>query len=666
MALRQRAPYHVEGDFARPACDVGRLWLRGDIAALDQVVHTGDLIAARFALEALDAIEDPSSVDTYLWCLETLEDDVGVLAAAALAVGHAGECRAVPLLLALLDYDYSNISEHQEAAAIALGELNDPAVIPVLVAKVTDSSVADAAMEALSRIGGPQAAAGLLSVLHDIWWYPGLALALRTLGAIGDRQAIPAVAEIASMPGEWGTDDHDDDDDDGPYADRMGALMYRGGVHPDVRRAAVEALGRLGGTEVVKPLIRALRDPDEQTAAQAAIALRSLPQARSELIDALGAPEAHVRSTVCGVLATLADPRAVPALARVLATDRSGAVRAAAATALGRFDVEQARFALHGALNDSHGCLAAATELARRPDTPAGTFAEMLARGTEAQRCAAAAALGAIAGPVDISILAAAVDDGTVAVRRAAVDALGQRGDIAAAPPLVDALRSDNQPGTVRARAAAALGALGDADQAVEPLIQALGQASDPVRLRAAEALGRIRADSAIAALESAAASDSDVAVRAAAIDALAAVGGPGVAALARLARKAPASQRAPIVRALGRSEAEESIPYLATVAASGDAGERLTAVEALTMIPSPLTIEPLRAALAAGADDPWASETWQTSELVLNALARYDDRAAIETVLHEFSFGSAHAAAHKALAEIAARRPNVSWLAAS
>lgn|SRR5258705_2070491 len=146
MERPQRPSYEVVGNVARATCDVGRLWLKRDIDALDRVVRTGDLLSANHAIEALDEIRDPASVKTYLWCLE-VEEDVLLLDAAAQAVGHAGERRAVPRLLALLNQQHPSFEHRPEkpAAATALGELKDPAAIPTLLAKVTSYSVGEAA-----------------------------------------------------------------------------------------------------------------------------------------------------------------------------------------------------------------------------------------------------------------------------------------------------------------------------------------------------------------------------------------------------------------------------------------------------------------------------------------------------------------------------------------
>ena len=101
--------------------------------------------------------------------------------------------------------------------------------------------------------------------------------------------------------------------------------------------------------------------------------------------------------------------------------------------------------------------------------------------------------------------------------RRAAANALIEIPDRRAVATLARALRDDDE--TVRRNAAFALGELhdtrgaGERDAVVEPLVEALADASPLVRLAAVSALGRTKAPGAVASLEALAA-DGDVLVR--------------------------------------------------------------------------------------------------------------------------------------------------------
>jgi HEAT repeat protein len=89
----------------------------------------------------------------------------------------------------------------------------------------------------------------------------------------------------------------------------------------------------------------------------------------------------------------------------------------------------------------------------------------------------------------DVKGLIMAVNDEERAVRLAAIEALGEIGDLRAVEPLITALQ-DGSWG-VRSYAAAALGAIGDA-RAVKPLSALIRDSKKVVRKAAAEALAKI------------------------------------------------------------------------------------------------------------------------------------------------------------------------------
>ncbi len=189
-----RPPYRVAGGVAYPAVDVGRLFLCHEVEALCRVVREGDSQSAWFAVECLDDLADPVAADTLLWCLEVLGNEVSLYEAAARGLGRLKEPRAFPLLINLLRYDYTNITDHQQAAAWALGELGDSRAVGPLIDATDRVSVADAALTALGRIGSPDAVQKLLDRLGDSSWWIGFACAARALGDLADPRAIPALA----------------------------------------------------------------------------------------------------------------------------------------------------------------------------------------------------------------------------------------------------------------------------------------------------------------------------------------------------------------------------------------------------------------------------------------------------------------------------------------
>jgi len=106
---------------------------------------------------------------------------------------------------------------------------------------------------------------------------------------------------------------------------------------PEVRSAAVRALGRIGGPSVVPALLSALQPPrsvPRRIVAQAL--LRIGAAATPELIGALAAPEVDVAAAAADVLGVLCVADAAPKLVEVAAGGRDPRLQRAAVAALGR------------------------------------------------------------------------------------------------------------------------------------------------------------------------------------------------------------------------------------------------------------------------------------------------------------------------------------------
>jgi HEAT repeat protein len=196
-------------------------------------------------------------------------------------------------------------------------------------------------------------------------------------------------------------------------------------------------------------------------------------------------------------------------------------VRCAAVTAL-------------GSIRDPRALSALLKVVDRVADGPFHRWRPFARRAATAGRCVPIGVLtGALVaqGPWAIFSLLPRLQTGPTAVREAIADVLGASPDphprVRAA--LLGALR--DRDAEVRARAAKALGAIGDAGSTV-PLTDALLDAVWFVRLQAARALGRLSHSGAIRALVGAL-TDESWQVRAAAADALRRLGPPAVTALA-------------------------------------------------------------------------------------------------------------------------------------
>lgn len=536
--------------------------------------------------------------------------------------------QAFPLSIDLLRYEY-NGRNHQQAAAWALGELGDSRAVAPLLDVIDRVGVAEAALAALGRIGSTDAVPALLDRLGDIRWYPALTCAAQTLGDLADPRAAAALAGFV----------------------RDADMRF------DVRRAAVIALGRITDPAVIEPLVEALGDSDDVIAQTAAEALGRRHDAFPRLLQALRASDGATRGGACYALGVLHDSPATDQLARILAVDPDPVVRRAAATALGRIERPESEKALLGSLADAEVGDAAASALAGLSVPPTRELIALLGEGVATQRRVAAIALGQLAAFGFIDELLNSLHDDNPDVRAAVIDALGRQRPERAMHPLIAVLRDEEERGSLRARAARALGAIGG-PKAVGALLDALSDDVEAARLRAAEALGRLGDERAVPALSEVVRRDHNLEVRSVSVEALGAIGRAAAAALISLLDDNAGGLRIDVIRSLGRCGEGSAANALARFISDDNRIGCLAVVQALAMLRDPRSIEPLKRALAL----PWTYS--EIHEAALEGLSLLDDRQAIEAVLDYYinRFGS-HYAARRALNIIASRRLNLSWM---
>jgi len=133
----------------------------------------------------------------------------------------------------------------------------------------------------------------------------------------------------------------------------------------EVREFAVIALGRIGGDRAVRALARALRDtrPEVRFQAVESYAEASPDDAPALLVPLLGDADARVREHTLDALGALGDPATADAIAATL-RDTTSAVRFAAAIALSRLDDARGLAALVEGLDEKDRVLAACEALA--------------------------------------------------------------------------------------------------------------------------------------------------------------------------------------------------------------------------------------------------------------------------------------------------------------
>lgn len=240
---------------------------------------------------------------------------------------------------------------------------------------------------------------------------------------------------------------------------------------PGARRLAAELLGRLGGSDAPDALLGAVGDPDPEVRVAALRALAADGQTRPHIADAIASAladsEPAVRAAAARALAAI-DAGLFARQHERLAADSSPEVRAEVASALAAGgDVEGARVIVERLLAGATAGerLAGLVGLAEIPSVEDGGVASRLVAGLLADeaaevRAAAIRVVGNMPGPDPESReqLLAALDDDAPVVRRAAAEALRQRGEAGVA--LLEVL----ERGSDRSQAAALLALDADAD----------------------------------------------------------------------------------------------------------------------------------------------------------------------------------------------------------
>lgn len=384
------------------------------------------------------------------------------------AVQELSEIDEVPVVQALLKAIQDVEPQVRWAAVRALEGKSEPKVLKALLWALRDNAhlVSDAAAVALSRAGTP-AVSGLIEALRDAKANVR-GLAVEALGRIGDPQAVPALAALLS-------DEAVPQRETTRICDLVAGVLEQIGT-PEALNALAQWRGVSAQTETSVPaepdvpaapetkwealphLLETLHNPNwgtreraAKTMREQAKALRGLdePFVVNLLAEALRDPDEFVRWAVVETLAWIKDDTTVPLLMEAM-HDREWSVRLAVIRALIELGDSNVTPILLQALEDPH--------------TPI--------------REAAAEALGRIGHPSAVSGLVQALGgDKDGFVRRASAEALGELGSLSAVKPLIKALQDADTH--VRWAAAEALGKIGD-PAAVPALITKLNDSSGP------------------------------------------------------------------------------------------------------------------------------------------------------------------------------------------
>ncbi|MCB9593617.1 MAG: HEAT repeat domain-containing protein [Sandaracinaceae bacterium] len=572
----------------------------GRLARLRRELSSPDASRRREVVEQLSSYPAAEVRDPLLGALE--DEDPGVRAQAAEAVGRVRLREAVPLLLDWLDDPDADV---RAAASRALGSIGEEQAVPRLVRVLGDrqAEVRRAGVAALAGIGGESVVVPLLGRLDDVDARVR-ADAATVLGHLGDtRAAVPLVGRAR---------------DDAP----------------EVRTAVYSALGDLGDARAVPALVQGLRDdaPEPRLAAVAALGRLGSPDSVRPLV-ALLAPDADPRlaRAVTAALGQIPDPRAREALVDAVAP---ATTREMAAQTL----VEQARrYERRDRAEDAEAIVVAlAAELAHANDSGhASRLADTLLEISSSHPIASAA-------PALLSALREGRGDPPNILR-----ALGATGADVVLLPLLERMRSEQI--VERLAVFEALRRYfqrsGPDGRAADPLLAALGVVTTVERVPVVQLLGQVRAARALPALRQLL-DHPNADLRLAAIQAIGSIGDPiGASTLVALLEDRDARLRFEAARAVGRAASADVVTELVARVLDREPTDRhaifLALARALPRLAEagelpPATAEHALAVLvrvARGDDEPLAARAldaiaaWHPSEAA-EPLARLAGRA--------------------------------------
>jgi HEAT repeat protein len=452
----------------------------------------------------------------------------------------------------------------------ALGEIGHPAAGEAVLRLAGEPDLRKAALEALGRMGVPEAEPFVLEGLFSedrglrkiaVLAFAGLEERMRAEG----KDAASLRLNMRKNAGE-------------SLVAYLEELL--GHENPELRSASMSVLGAAAGKDAVEPLLRTLPGLAEEEQNAVARVLEAFPdEDLSALIPRLRDDEASVRRWLAVVLGRRGVKGAVPHLVGLL-EDENGHVRSEAARALGEIGEAIAVAPLVSLLSDPYPDVRQAGVEALRSLGEVGeearglvlSFLESHLDSPDQEMVANGLRIVAGLGSREVmDRLKFALKDDRSRVRRAAVEALGQlRG-----PEAVDILRL----------------ALTDEDAAVRrEAVQKLGECEQPETL-----------DFVIPMMQ-----DDDLWVRVRAVQAVAGHRNEFARKilLAAVEQGEPGPVRLAAIRALGQAGAETGRGVLLSLAKTGDRESRMAAIESLGALGGRESLDMLLACLG---DDDWS-----------------------------------------------------------
>ena len=618
------------------------------------------------AVEQLGAFPGGSAALAELLDVISGGASVGAREAAAAALARIGG----PAVPALVERPGAADADLRQASAGVLGVVADRRAVAPLTARLADPdpNVRAAAADALGRIGGAEALEALRAAVEsddqtlrfsalEALQRQGVCLpratmerlladralrrpAYRLLGASDDPEVLSLLARGLADPARSAREAALDALGQqrsrrsagalAPLLDEIRAAALADPSLPDAWAASLEseepnvamgaltALGAAGAARHAPGMLRLAREDRLRSLVEEAIeALPAGAELRAALAESLPALGQVARLTALAALARLGSPAAFETLVRE-ASDPESYVQAEAVAALGRLSDARGIAPLVGLLGDDLPAVAglAATALVRISQSAAAPRAAVLSALRDRAGASPSAALyrtiGAVGDPSDADRLAEGLRAASPSHRSAAASALAtlaRRGLLAgeATPALVAALA--DPAWSVRASAARACAELARAWWKRRGTTPGARTAAAAIDEGAGAALRR-------------ALSDPEPAVRAAAVDALAARGGAESAEAIAAVADDPAAP-APVVVAALRALTSLGEPRAAAIvraAAHDDPEVVKEAVLAAARLPGPGGEAILRVAAS--------SARWDVRQAAARAMAERGDAA--------------------------------------
>ncbi len=274
------------------AIGLGQMQAKEAQGALLRTLEDSNFYVRRAAINAVGKLGLPDLGSMLAPFLET--PDPRIRRTAIIALRRLEAADTVPDMVAILESYLLNPDQRDlpvvKTLVSALGELKSSEAVPVLIEVMRGYvGVRSLTAKALGRIGDPQAAPALLEALHDDKSKTLQLAALKSLGQLEYRKAIPAIRPFLDEP---------DPRLRRTAAVTLGVLKDRGAssrllemAHNDgsplVRPAAVEALGLMGDPRMVEKLLPFVNDTNAYLRAALAHALSSLDGSTVEVHQAL-------------------------------------------------------------------------------------------------------------------------------------------------------------------------------------------------------------------------------------------------------------------------------------------------------------------------------------------------------------------------------------------